>query len=108
MAIVGTGPIGLAAALTAQLLTPSRIIAIDLADSRLNRPGGRVASTGLHGHPATPRPHAVRDPYFALDDTMAAYDTFADAATTDALKVVLSGSEVPAASTPREAALAAL
>jgi alcohol dehydrogenase len=30
---------------------------------------------------------------FALDDTMAAYDTFADAATTRALKVVLQGSE---------------
>ena len=30
---------------------------------------------------------------FALGDTMAAYDTFADAATTDALKVVLEGSE---------------
>ena len=31
---------------------------------------------------------------FALGDTMAAYDTFADAATTDALKVVLEGSEL--------------
>ena len=30
---------------------------------------------------------------FALADTMAAYDTFADAATTGALKVVLEGSE---------------
>jgi hypothetical protein len=29
---------------------------------------------------------------FALADTMAAYDTFADAATTKALKVVLEGS----------------
>jgi len=28
---------------------------------------------------------------FSLDDTMAAYDTFADAATTNALKVVLAG-----------------
>ncbi len=34
---------------------------------------------------------------FALGDTMTAYDTFADAATTDALKVVLKGSEVTAA-----------
>ena len=32
---------------------------------------------------------------FALDDTMAAYDTFADAAHTGALKVVLAGSQVP-------------
>jgi len=30
---------------------------------------------------------------FALDDTMDAYDTFADAATTKALKVVLEGGE---------------
>jgi alcohol dehydrogenase len=30
---------------------------------------------------------------FALGDTMAAYDTFADAASTNALKVVLQGSE---------------
>jgi alcohol dehydrogenase len=31
---------------------------------------------------------------FPLGDTMAAYDTFADAATTGALKVVLEGSEL--------------
>jgi alcohol dehydrogenase len=35
VAIVGAGPIGLAAILTAQLYTPGRIVAIDLADSRL-------------------------------------------------------------------------
>jgi hypothetical protein len=35
VAIVGAGPIGLAAILTARLYTPGRIIAIDLADSRL-------------------------------------------------------------------------
>jgi hypothetical protein len=34
--------------------------------------------------------------HFPLGDTTAAYDTFADAATTDELKVVLSGTEVPA------------
>ena len=46
--------------------------------------------------------------YFALEDTMATYDTFADAATTDALKVVLSGAEVPAAKmSSRVAAMAA-
>jgi alcohol dehydrogenase len=32
--------------------------------------------------------------HFGLEDTMDAYDTFADAAKTDALKVVLEGSEV--------------
>ena len=35
VAIVGAGPIGLAAILTAKLYTPGRIVAIDLADSRL-------------------------------------------------------------------------
>ena len=36
IAIVGAGPIGLAAIMTAKLYTPGRIIAIDLADSRLD------------------------------------------------------------------------
>src|ERR1700741_4353951 len=35
VAIVGAGPIGLAAVLTAKLFTPGRIVAIDMADSRL-------------------------------------------------------------------------
>jgi alcohol dehydrogenase len=179
VAIVGAGPIGLAAVLTARLFTPSQIIAVDLADSRLARagefgadmtinnstqdatalimdlteglgadvaieavgipqtfelatalirPGGRVANIGVHGHPATlhleslwsrdvtlttglvdtstiPQlmnliQHGRLDPTvlathrFGLRDTMDAYDTFADAATTGALKVVLQGSPV--------------
>jgi alcohol dehydrogenase len=178
VAIVGAGPIGLAAILTARLYTPGQIVAIDLADSRLTgaqrfgaditinngredavarvmelteglgadvafeavgvpqtfelaaelvRPGGRVANIGVHGKPATLHleklwirdvtittglvdtfsiPQLLRliangrlDPSlfathrFALDDTMAAYDTFADAANTNALKVVLQGAE---------------
>lgn len=36
VAIVGAGPIGLAAIRTAQLYSPERIIAVDLADSRLD------------------------------------------------------------------------
>jgi alcohol dehydrogenase len=176
VAIVGAGPIGLAAILTARLYTPGRIVAIDLADSRLDgarrfgadvtinngredpvaivmemtdglgadaaleavgvpatfelateliRPGGRVANIGVHGHPATLHleklwirdvtvttglvdtysiPALMRliasgrlDPslfathHYALEDTMTAYDTFADAASTNALKVVLQG-----------------
>jgi alcohol dehydrogenase len=178
VAIVGAGPIGLAAILTARLYTPGRIIAIDLADSRLEgarrfgadttinngdggedavatvmeltdglgadvafeavgvpqtfelateliRPGGRVANIGVHGQAATLHlerlwtrdvtittglvdtysiPQLMRlissgrlDPSlfathrFALDDTMSAYDTFADAANSGALKVVLQG-----------------
>jgi alcohol dehydrogenase len=178
VAVVGAGPIGLSAMLTARLYTPGRIIAIDLADSRLHsalqfgadttvnngredaralimeltdglgadvafeavgvsdtfelaceliRPGGRVANIGVHGHPAALHlerlwtrdvtittglvdtstiPQLMKlvssgrlDPTvfathrFALEDTMAAYDTFADASKTAALKVVLEGSE---------------
>ena len=174
VAIVGAGPIGLAAVLTARLYTPGRIVAIDLADSRLEsarrfgadvtinneredatakvmeltdglgadvaveavgvpgtfelaadliRPGGRVANIGVHGKPAALHleklwirdvtittglvdtfsiPQLMRliasgrlDPSlfathrFALEDTMAAYDVFADPAKTGALKVVL-------------------
>jgi alcohol dehydrogenase len=167
--------------LTAQLYTPGRIVAIDLADSRLQsavrfgadttinngredaitrimeltdglgadvaleavgmaetfelaveliRPGGRVANIGVHGRPATlhlenlwtrdvtittglvdtntiPRlmklvadgrldPTVFATHRFALEDTMSAYDTFADASKTAALKVVLEGSSISA------------
>src|SRR5205814_7538538 len=37
VAIVGAGPIGLAAVMTARLLTPGRIVAIDVADARLEK-----------------------------------------------------------------------
>jgi alcohol dehydrogenase len=179
VAIIGAGPIGLAAILTAKLYTPGRIVAVDLDDSRLEaalrfgadttinngredaleqvmeltdglgadvsfeavgvpetfelaaemiRPGGRVANLGVHGAPATLHletlwirdvtittglvdtytiptlmklissgrldPTIFATHRFALGDTMAAYDTFADAATTGALKVVLEGSEL--------------
>jgi alcohol dehydrogenase len=190
IAIVGAGPIGLATVLTAKLYTPGRIIAIDLAESRLAkarelgadatinsaeedalarvfeltdglgadvaveavgtpetfelcadlvRPGGRVANVGVHGHPATlhleklwirdvtittglvdtfttPRllkliadgrldatPFATHR--FPLQETMAAYDTFAAAAETDALKVVLEAVPVGSDRAEREAAL---
>jgi alcohol dehydrogenase len=177
VAIVGAGPIGLAAILTARLYTPGRIVSIDLADSRLDaalrfgadttinngrenavdrvmeltdglgadvafeavgvpqtfelaadliRPCGHLANIGVHGKPVTlhletlwtrdvtvttglvdtftiPRlmklvrsgrldPTIFATHRFALADTMSAYDTFADAATTSALKVVLEGS----------------
>jgi alcohol dehydrogenase len=176
--VVGAGPVGLAAILTAKLYTPGRIVSVDLADSRLAsalrfgaditinngredarslvmdltdglgadvaleavgvpqtfelateliRPGGRVANIGVHGKPATlhletlwtrdvtittglvdtfsiPQllalitagrldPSLFATHHFPLEDTMAAYDTFADAATTGALKVVLQGAE---------------
>src|SRR3984885_1794550 len=191
VAIVGAGPVGLAAILTAQLYTPGRIVAIDLADTRLEsarkfgadmtinngredalaqivemtdglgadvaleavgvpdtfelacqliRPGGRVANIGVHGHPAAlhleklwtrdvtittglvdtrtiPQlmslvasgrldPTVFATHRFALEDTMSAYDTFADAANTAALKVVLEGSEVNRGSEPAVAVAA--
>jgi alcohol dehydrogenase len=182
VAIVGAGPIGLAAIMTARLHTPGRIVAIDLTDGRLEkalefgadtainngredavakvmeltnglgadvaieavgvpetfelcteliRPGGRVANVGVHGTcvtlhleklwirdvtitaalvDANTTPQLLRlvesgrlDPtvfathHHALADTEAAYDVFAAAAETHALKVVLhsgaSGSE---------------
>src|SRR5499427_1724399 len=37
IAIVGAGPIGLATVLTAKLYTPGKIVAVDLADSRLEK-----------------------------------------------------------------------
>src|SRR5271163_1907610 len=186
VAIVGAGPVGLAAMLTAQLYTPGRIVAIDLADSRLEsarrfgadttinngsedavarvmeltdglgadvafeavgvpqtfelateliRPGGHVANIGVHGQAATLHleklwtrdvtittglvdtysiPQLMRliasdrlDPSlfathrFALEDTMAAYDTFADAGATGALKVVLQGEQSVGAAAAR-------
>ena len=191
IAIVGAGPIGLAAILTAKLYSPSLIIAIDLADSRLERarefgadvtinngtedpiervkeltrglgadvaieavgvpetfelctdlirPGGRVANVGVHGKEATlhlerlwiadvtittglvdtfSTPTLLKlieqgrlDPlplgthHFALDEIEHAYDVFADAANTQALKVVLSAQPVaPTRPKKREAAL---
>jgi alcohol dehydrogenase len=188
VAIVGAGPIGLAAILTARLYTPGHIVAIDLADSRLEsagrfgadvtinngredaiarvmeltdglgadvafeavgvpqtfelateliRPGGRVANIGVHGTPVTlhleklwirdvtittglvdtytiPRllklvaggrldPTIFATHRFALGDTMSAYDTFADAANSHALKVVLEGAERQRAANGRTA-----
>jgi len=175
VAIVGAGPIGLSAITGAKLFSPSSIIAIDLADARLDaakrfgadltfnntsedavayvqgltnglgvdvaieavgvpasfelctalvRPGGHVANIGVHGKPATlhletlwtrdvtitmglvdtystptllklvssrqvdATPFATH--HFALDEIMTAYDVFARAADTGAIKVVLT------------------
>jgi alcohol dehydrogenase len=175
VAVVGAGPVGLAAIMTAKLYGPGRIIAIDLADSRLERarefgadetinnssenavervmevtdglgadvvmeavgvpatfelctelvrPGGRVANIGVHGEPATLHletlwiknvtittglvntsstptllklvsegrldPTGFATHHFKLNEIMDAYDVFADAAHTNAMKVVLS------------------
>jgi alcohol dehydrogenase len=192
VAIVGAGPVGLSAILTAKLYTPGRIVAIDLADSRLEsalrfgaditinngnedpvalvmeltdglgadvaleavgvpqtfelateliRPGGRVANIGVHGKAATLHleklwtrdvtittglvdtfsiPQLLRlivngrlDPslfathHYPLEETMTAYDTFADAANTGALKVVLQGAERHSSDAQHAHALAA-
>ncbi|MEU8514680.1 zinc-dependent alcohol dehydrogenase family protein [Kitasatospora sp. NPDC048722] len=174
VAIVGAGPIGLAAILTARLYSPARVIAIDLARTRLDaaerfgadtaltaaeatpeavralsrdglgvdvaieavgvpgtfelctslvRPGGRVANVGVHGKAATLHLEDlwIRDVTittglvdthstpmlldllaagrldvgglvthrFGLHEMQDAYDVFADAADTGALKVAL-------------------
>ena len=187
VAIVGAGPIGLAAVMTAKLYTPGTVVVLDIADARLEkarefgadvtinnaqvdavesvmeltgglgadvaieavgvpytfelcteliRPGGRVANVGVHGHPATlhlerlwirdvtittglvdtyttpkllqliatgrldPTPFATH--HFELDEMTSAYDTFADAASTNALMVVLTGHPVPLPEGDRE------
>ena len=46
VAVVGAGPIGLAAILTAQLFSPTQIVAIDVADSRLEA-AKRFGATSL-------------------------------------------------------------
>ena len=175
VAVVGAGPIGLAAMTTAHFFSPAQVVAIDLADARLEaakqfgatatinnghqdavaiikemtdglgadvaieavgvpatfelcaeliRPVGRVANVGVHGQPATLHLESlwIRDVtiatglvdtystptllkllaagqvdakkfvthHFALDEFMQAYDVFARAGDTGALKVVLT------------------
>ncbi|MFE2756983.1 zinc-dependent alcohol dehydrogenase family protein [Actinosynnema sp. NPDC059335] len=174
VAVVGAGPIGLAAVETAKLFSPGLVVAVDLAPTRLDaakqfgadvtvnaaedvervvfeltggmgadvaieavgvpetfelctrliRPGGRVANVGVHGKPATlhlehlwirnatittglvdtvttptlltmlagGRLDAARfaTHHFALDEMDLAYDVFARAGETGALKVVLT------------------
>ena len=104
----------------------------------LVRPGGHVASVGVHGSPVTLHletlwirdvtvttglvdtytiptlmkliasgrldPMVFATHRYPLGDTMAAYDTFSDAANTGALKVVLEGSELQHRSNGRVAA----
>ena len=174
VAIVGAGPIGLAALLTAQFFSPSEIIMIDLDDNRLSvaklfgatatinsadgkaqdvvmkmttglgvdtvieavgipatfelcqklvAPGGTIANIGVHGTKvdlhleklwdrnitittrlvdtvSTPRllnilsshkidPKLLITHRFKLDDILKAYETFAHAADTKALKVII-------------------
>ena len=177
VAVVGAGPVGLAAIMSAGLFSPSHIVAIDLSDSRLEaakqfgaditinnsredadaiiadltgglgadvsieavgvpaafeqavrlaRPGGHVANIGVHGEPVTlhledlwirdltittglvdtfTTPTLLRllishqleasrfvTHHFTLDQFEEAYDVFANAADTGALKVVLTRS----------------
>jgi len=177
VAVVGAGPIGLSAIMGARLFSPSHVVAIDLADSRLEaaktfgadvtvnnsredplpivreltdglgadvaieavgvpqtfelaaqlaRPGGHIANIGVHGEPVTlhleelwirdvtittglvdtystptllrlTQGHQVEADRFVthrfnLDEFEEAYDVFARAADTGALKVVLTPS----------------
>ena len=178
VAVVGAGPVGLAAIMGARLFSPSHIVAIDLSDSRLEaakqfgaditinnsredadaiiaeltgglgadvtieavgvpaafeqaarlaRPGGHVANIGVHGEPVTlhledlwirdltittglvdtfTTPTLLRllighqleasrfvTHHFTLDQFEEAYEVFANAANTGALKVVLTRSD---------------
>jgi alcohol dehydrogenase len=173
--VVGAGPIGLSAITGALLYSPSHIVAIDLADARLDaakqfgadvtinsgrqdpiaevraltgglgadvaieavgvpasfelctelvRPGGHVANIGVHGKPATLHLESLWDRdvtittglvdtystptllrlvtshqidagrfathHFGLQDMLAAYEVYANAADTGAVKVVLT------------------
>jgi alcohol dehydrogenase len=175
VAVVGAGPVGLSAIMTARLFSPRSIIAIDLDDGRLDRaklfgadvvinngstdpnqqildmtsglgadvsieavgipatfelavslvrPGGRIANIGVHGAPATLHLERIwgRDATittglvdtrsiptllslleshqleverfathrFAMADFVAAYDTFSNASTSAALKVIVA------------------
>ena len=175
VAVVGSGPIGLSAMMGARLFSPAHIVAIDMADSRLEaaktfgadivinnsredalavvqeltgglgadvaieavgvpatfelatqlaRPGGHIANIGVHGQPVTlhledlwirnvtittglvdtsstptllrlAQGHQVDTDrfithHFTMDQFDEAYDVFARAADTGALKVVLS------------------
>ncbi len=177
VAVVGAGPIGLASILGARLYSPSHVVAIDIADARLEaaklfgadvtinnstvdplqqildmtsglgadvaieavgvpdtfelaarliRPGGYVANVGVHGKPVTlhledlwirditittglvdtySTPTLLRlienhqidaglfaTHHFAMEDFMEAYDIFARAADTGALKVIVTQS----------------
>jgi alcohol dehydrogenase len=175
VAIVGSGPIGLAALLTAQFFSPAQLIMIDLDDNRLHvakqfgathainsgdgttvdevmaltggvgvdtaieavgipatfelctkivAPGGVIANIGVHGTKvdlhmealwdrnitittrlvdtssttmlmktvgaAKIKPSQLITHHFTLDDIVAAYETFGNAAKTDALKVIIA------------------
>jgi alcohol dehydrogenase len=175
VAVVGAGPIGLSAIIGSHLFSPSHVVAIDLADSRLEaakqfgadvtvnnsredalavvrdltrglgadvaieavgtpatfelaaelvRPGGHIANIGVHGKPATLHletlwtrdvtittglvdtystptlsrlvethqltPQRFVTHHFPLGDMMKAYEAFANASETGALKVVLT------------------
>ncbi|MCX2932665.1 zinc-dependent alcohol dehydrogenase family protein [Mycobacterium sp. CVI_P3] len=57
VAIVGAGPVGLAAIMTTQLFSPSHIVAIDLADARLEAAGSFGADVVVN--PAREDPRAV-------------------------------------------------
>lgn len=117
VAVVGAGPIGLAAMLGARLFSPGHIVAIDLADARLAaaktlgadvavNSGGEDAvarvqelTGGLGADVAIEavvcrRPSIQRQSFpthrFVLDEFLTAYDVFAHPAETSALKVVLN------------------
>src|SRR5918996_1611399 len=101
--VVGAGPVGLAAMMTARFLGPSKVVAVDIADSRLESAqstfGADVTiTTGLVDTHSTPRllklvsegrldPQPFGTHHFKSDEILDSYAVFADAAKTNALKV---------------------
>jgi threonine dehydrogenase-like Zn-dependent dehydrogenase len=73
--------------MTARLYTPGRLVAIDIADARLTVARMRLMKLIADGKLD---PTVVTTHRFELGDVLAAYDVFARAAETNALKVVLS------------------
>jgi Threonine dehydrogenase and related Zn-dependent dehydrogenases len=63
VAVVGTGPIGLAVIMTAALYGPSRVIAIDLDDNRLDQARGMGATDSVNSGAAS-----YQDEVFAMTD----------------------------------------
>lgn len=90
-AIVGAGPIGLAALLTAQFYSPAEVVMIDVDENRLQVArsfGGTKAVNSSDGELQLKKLVTHR---FGLADVMKAYDTFGNAAKERALKVILQG-----------------
>ena len=62
VAIIGAGPIGLAAIMTAQLFSPSHIVAIDLADADWRRRASSAPTSSSTAAATIPWPSSGSSP----------------------------------------------